>query len=161
MTGSVRGNAFAILRAACLGGILLALALSVRGQDSSGCASTVREFRSLLGDSAYSTVWTEISMDDGRPLVVSIAERNGALFLEFTKTGAGLWAEISGTICKSGVDFEVRTTREQIHLGPAATWMLGLALTNSGVFTLRRRAPNQLQIETQGWSGRFVPGVIN
>lgn len=100
-------------------------------------------------------------MDDGKPLVVTIVERNGALLLEFIKTGEGLWAEISGVICNNGVDLELRMSKEQISLGPAAHWMLSIALANGGIFTLRRRMSSQLQIETQGWSGRFVPTAMN
>lgn len=100
-------------------------------------------------------------MNDGKPLVVSIVERNGALSLEFMKTGEGLWAEISGAVCKSGVDLEVRMRKEQISLGPAANWVLSLALANGGVFTLHRRVANELHIETQGWSGRFVPTAMD
>ena len=100
-------------------------------------------------------------MDDGKPLVVSIIERNGALSLEFIKTGEGLWAEVSGVVCKAGGDLEVRMAKEQVNLGPAANWMLSLALANGGVFTMRRRVSNQWQIETQGWSGRFVPTAMD
>lgn len=100
-------------------------------------------------------------MDDGKPMVVSIIERNGRLLLEFIKTGEGMWAVISGVICKSGVDLEARMSKEQIVLGPAANWMISLAIANGGIFTMRRRLANQLQIETQGWSGRFIPTAIN
>ena len=100
-------------------------------------------------------------MDDGKPLVVSIIERNGALSLEFMKTGEGAWAEVSGVICKAGGDLEVRTTKEQVSVGPAANWMLSLALANGGVFTMHRHVSNQWQIQTRGWSGRFVPALTD
>ena len=96
-------------------------------------------------------------MDDDKPLVVSIIERNGALSLEFLKVGQGLWAKTSGVICKTGTSLEARVSKEQIIVGPAANWMLSLALANGGVFTMHRHASNRLQIETQGWSGRFAP----
>lgn len=100
-------------------------------------------------------------MSDGKPLVVSIVERNGGLLLEFIKTGEGMWAEVAGVICKSGLDLKLRTTKEQICLGSAANWMLRLALANGGLFTLQRPAANQLRIATHGWNGRFVPtGVL-
>jgi hypothetical protein len=138
---------------------LLMFPFAVGAQETAGCASTLKSFRGLLGDAAFSSRWIEVSMDDGKPLLVDIVERNGTLQLAFVKTGAGLWAEVSGVICRNGVDFEARIAREQVVLGPAAHWALGFALANGGVFTLRRRAPNQLQIETQGWSGRFAPAV--
>ena len=52
-------------------------------------------------------------------------------------------------------------SKEQIVLGPAANWMVSLAIANGGIFTMRRPLANQLQIETQGWSGRFIPTAIN
>jgi len=140
---------------------MLLLPFAALAQDGPGCASTLGEFRRLLGDASFASHWSEVSMDDGKPLVVAIAERNGMLRLEFTKTGAGLWAEISGVICKSGIDYEARISKEQIVLGPGAHWTLALALGNGGVFTLRRRSSNQLLIETQGWSGRFAPLAAN
>lgn len=114
----MRGLSIAIL--------LLLFSLSAHAQDSPGCATTIKALRILAGDPLFSSRWSEISMDDGKPLVVSIVERNGALSLEFIKTGEGLWAEISGAICKTGADLELRTTKEQVSLGPAANWMLGL-----------------------------------
>jgi hypothetical protein len=141
--------------------LFLLLSLGAHADNGSGCASTIKELRILAGDPIFSNRWTEISMDDGKPMVASIIERNGKLLIEFIKTGEGLWAEISGVICKTGLDLEARISKEQIVIGPAANWMLSLAIANGGVFTLRRHLSNQLQIETQGWSGRFVPTVIN
>lgn len=141
--------------------VLLLLSFGAHADSGSGCASTIKELRILAGDPIFSKRWAEVSMDDGKPMVVSIIERDGKLLIEFIKTGEGLWAEISGVICKTGLDLEARTSKEQIVIGPAANWMLSLAIGNGGVFTLRRHISNQLQIETQGWSGRFVPTVLN
>lgn len=96
-------------------------------------------------------------MDDGKPLLVSILEKDGSLFVEFIKTGQGLWAQSAGVICKSGADMEIRFTAEQIRMGPAANWALRLALGRGGKFTLTRLAPEQLRIATTGWSGTFSP----
>ncbi|MFZ4539132.1 hypothetical protein [Propionivibrio sp.] len=137
------------------------LTLSAHAHDAHGCAATIKDLRILADDPSFARRWSEVSMDDGKPLVVTIVERNGALLLEFIKTGEGLWAEISGVICNNGVDLELRMSKEQISLGPAAHWMLSIALANGGIFTLRRRMSSQLQIETQGWSGRFVPTAMN
>ena len=96
-------------------------------------------------------------MDDGKPLRISIRENNDALTLEFIKTGEGRWAELTGVICKIGADLELRFGKEQVHLGPAANWMLRLALADGGVFRLRQPAPALLHIATHGWSGHFRP----
>lgn len=149
------------IRGSCLAIFLLLISINVHAYDVPGCASSIGELRTLVGDPLFSSRWVEVSMDDGKPMVVSIIERNGKLLLEFIKTGEGMWAVISGVICKSGIDLEARISKEQIVLGPAANWVVNLAIANGGIFTMRRRLANQLQIETQGWSGRFIPTAIN
>ncbi len=94
-------------------------------------------------------------MDDGKPLIVSILERNGALFVEFIKTRQGLWAESFGVICKTEGGLDIRFTAEQIHFGPAASWVLRYALGNGGKFTLSKLGPKTLRMTTTGWSGIF------
>jgi hypothetical protein len=145
------------MRIVCFAILLPLLPTLAQAHDTPDCASTIQELRMLTGDPQFSRRWEEVSMDDGKPLVVSIVERNGSLRLEFMKTGEGLWAEIAGALCKTGNDLEARMSRDQISLGSSANWIFRLALANGGVFTLRRHLPSQLQIETRGWSGRFVP----
>ncbi|MDR3368369.1 MAG: hypothetical protein P4L88_04350 [Rhodoferax sp.] len=96
-------------------------------------------------------------MDDGKPLMVSISEKNGALSVAFVKRTKGLWADISGEICQADKDMEIRFTAEQIHFGPAASWVLRYVLGNGGKFTLTRIGAKQLRVATTGWSGIFVP----
>jgi hypothetical protein len=98
-------------------------------------------------------------MDDGKPLLVSILEKNGSLWLEFIKTREGLWAQSAGVICRSGQDFETRFGPEQIRLGPAANWVLRFALANGGKFTLTRLGSDKLRIAGGGWSGTFFPSA--
>lgn len=160
MSGASPQPALGARRGACIA-LLALLPLAATAQETGACASTLSEFRLLLDDSSFSNQWTEVSMDDGKPLLLSIAERNGALTIEFVKTGVGLWAEISGVVCKRGAELEARVGKDRISLGPAAHWLLALALANGGVFTLSRRSAKQLQIETPGWSGRFVPTASN
>jgi hypothetical protein len=120
------------------------------------CVSTIAELKVLLADPPISLRWEETTMDDAKPLVVSIAERNGALSVEFVKATKGVWADISGVICKSDKAMEMRFTAEQIHFGPAASWVLRYALGNGGKFTLTRLGEKQVQVQTTGWSGDFV-----
>jgi hypothetical protein len=122
---------------------------------SPACASTIPDLASLMGERALSEEWLETTMDDGRPLVMSIAEGDGVLMLGFTKTGEGLWAQSSGVVCKTETGLEAKFSRKQIRLGPAAGWLLRSVLKNGGKFTLTRLAPNQLRIATRGWSGDF------
>ena len=137
----------------------LLLSLHSGAHASPSCAATVGELGVLLGDQAFPLTWEETTMDDGKPLVMSIVEKNGSLFLEFTKTGEGLWAESTGVICKIGTDFEARFSGKQIRLGPAANWMLRYALRDGGKFTLTRLGSDQLRIATSSWSGTFCPTV--
>lgn len=146
-------------RAAFTAVLLILLSMSANAHVVPGCAATIKELRALVDDPAFSSRWTEASMDDGKPMSVSIFERNGVLQLQFIKAGEGLWADISGVICKNGPDLEARFSKEQITVGPAAHWLVGLGIANGAVFTLRRRLSNQLQIETSGWRGSFVPSV--
>lgn len=95
-------------------------------------------------------------MDDAKPLIVSISEKNGALSVAFVKTTKGLWADISGMICQTDQAMEIRFTAAQIRFGPAASWLLRYALGNGGKFTLTRQADQRLQVQTTGWSGIFV-----
>jgi hypothetical protein len=123
---------------------------------SSGCIASLAELRKVLGDQRAKLQWEETSMNDGKPLVVSIFEGNGALVLEFVKTAEGLWAEGTGAVCSNGADLEIRFERDQLRLGPASGWLLRSLLGQGGKFTLTRLGADQLRIATTGWSGTFV-----
>lgn len=137
--------------------LFLSLLVSLSGQahGSQACVATLGELRTLLGDPAFPLKWEETTMTDGKPLLVSIHENKGALFLEFMKTREGLWAESAGVICKTGEDLEFQFTGDQIRLGPAANWMLRHALGSGGKFTLTQLGSGQLRIATSGWNGTF------
>lgn len=141
--------------------LCLPLLLSAHSQahELQACASTMGELKLMLGEQVFPLKWEETSMDDGKPLVVSIVENNGALYMEFIKTREGLWAESAGVICKAGANLETRFTGEQIRLGPAANWVLRYALRNGGKFTMTKLETGQLRIATSGWSGVFAPRV--
>lgn len=121
------------------------------------CASTFDELRHLAGEPTFASRWEETSMTDGKPLVVSISEQDGSLFLGFIKTREGLWAEGPVAVCASNAELEARIARNRIHVGPAAHWLLRHSLGEGATFTLRRLATGQLRIATPGWSGIFSP----
>ena len=75
------------MRGVCIAIWLLLLSLSVHAHDAADCASTLSALRVLASDPLFSSRWAEVSMRDGKPLVVSIVERNGVLLLEFMKSG--------------------------------------------------------------------------
>lgn len=128
-------------------------------QAAAPCAQTIAALRALVADPSFPLQWTETSMDDGRPLVLSIRERNGVLFVEFMKTDEGLWAEGASVVCASGAAFVVRIPADQIRAGPAANWLVQYTLSAGGQFTLTRLGAERLQVGTPGWSGTFLPGA--
>ncbi len=123
------------------------------------CAANVSQLRALLGDSALPLVWEEISMSDGRPLVLSLDERDGSLALAFVKTGEGLWAQGRGVVCRQGAGYEARFGEGGLQVTPAANWLLRIALQGSGSVQLRYSLPPQLRVAAPGWNGTFVPGA--
>ena len=132
------------------------LPLSAHAQAPEKCASTMVELKELLHDQAFSLKWEETTMDDGKPLVVSISEKGGVLSVEFVKQTKGLWADISGVICQTDKDLEIRFSAEQIRFGPAASQVLRYVLSPGGKFTLTRIGAKQLRVATNGWSGDFA-----
>jgi hypothetical protein len=137
--------------------ISLMAALGGHANETQKCATSLGDLRVLLGDPAFPLTWEETTMGDGKPLVVSIGEKNGALLLVFTKTREGLWAESGGALCQAGADLEIRFARQQIRVGPAAGWIVRHALGNGGKFTLTTLGAERLRIATGGWDGIFVP----
>ena len=134
--------------------------LALAGADAlaaPACVTSLNELRNVIGDQRASLQWEETSMNDGKPLVVSIFESQGALVLEFIKTKEGLWAEGTGAVCGSGANLEISFDKNQLRMGPASGWLLRSLLGQGGKFTLTRLGADQLRIATSGWSGTFVP----
>jgi hypothetical protein len=137
----------------------LALALALAALDcraSEGCAATLDGLRAILAQPDFPLRWRETSMTDGRPLVLSVLERNGALVLEFVKTGESLWADGDFVVCRQGGGLQARAGAHQMRLGPAASWLTRLALSRGGTFTLARTRSGGLAVATSGWDGLFV-----
>ena len=135
--------------------LLLPLLLSNTATASPNCATTLSELKTMMGEQAFPLKWEETSMDDGKPLLVNITESKGMLNMRFTKTGEGLWAESGGVLCKTETGLETRFSGDQIHVGPAANWVLRYALKKGGKFTLTQVGTDQLHIATSGWRGTF------
>lgn len=135
--------------------MLLALAA---GGAQAGCARTLDDLRRLLGDPRFPLTWEETTMRDGRPLVVTLDEQPGGLWISFVKTGEGPWAEGLASLCGNADALEANLG-PSLRVGPAAGWLLRQALQLAPVVRLRRTADGKLQIATAGWSGSFVPGA--
>jgi hypothetical protein len=136
--------------------LLLLLLAAGTCRAASPCAQTIADLRAMLADDSFALKWRETTMDDGKPLLLSISERGGLLVLQFVKTDEGLWAEGASMVCRNGGDYEVRLAAEQIRLGPAASWTMQAAMSNGGQFTLTRLGAGQLRVATTGWSGTFA-----
>jgi hypothetical protein len=134
----------------------LLLPLGSQAQETRPCAATIEELKLMLGDQTFPLRWEETSMSDGKPLTVAILEKNNSLYLQFIKDKEGLWAESRGVICQAGSELGIEFTREQIRFGPAANWVLRIAMGNGGKFVLSRVDAGKLQISTNGWQGVFV-----
>ena len=135
----------------------LAPQLPAAATEPARCAATFDELRSMAGDPNFAARWEETSMSDGKPLVVSIKDQGGSLFLEFVKLREGVWAEGPAQICAAAIGLEATIGRSRIHIGPAAHWLVRQSLGAGATFTLRRLATGQLRIAAPGWSGVFLP----
>lgn len=137
--------------------LALLLPLHSHAQAPAKCVTTLTDLKALLRDPGFPLQWEETTMDDGQPLMVTIAEKDGALSVAFVKTSRGLWADITGSICQTEQALEIRFTDKQIHFGPAASWVLRYVLSSGGQFTLSRNGAQKMRVSTTGWSGLFVP----
>jgi hypothetical protein len=134
---------------------LVCLSLRAAAFEPQHCAASLEGLGRLAGDPPLPLRWEETSMTDGKPLIVSILEKDGSLFLEFMKTREGLWAEGAAVICKKRAGLEAHII--QIRMGPAAHWILRLSEGQGRTFAISRQSTGQLQIATPGWSGVFLP----
>lgn len=120
------------------------------------CANDITSFRKMFADDTFPLIWEETTADDGKPLIVTIAEKDSKIFLEFNKTKEGLWASGTADICKDD-EIVADIKKDQIKLGKAAHWVLKMSMKNGAKFTLTKLKPLVLKISTFGWKGEFVP----
>lgn len=139
--------------------VLAGLALASAAQAHAHCATSVAQLRTMLKDQDFPLSWEETGMRDARPLMVTLDDRQGALFISFVKTGEGLLAEGPARVCRDEERIEARFLRETLQLGAAASWMLRNALQAGAAVSLHRVGPGRLRIGTFGWNGDFVPGA--
>lgn len=120
------------------------------------CAASLGGLRELLVDPPMALRWRETTMTDGKPLVLTLLERDGVLVLEFVKSGEGLWAESEFVICRHGDALEARARPGQVRTGPAANWLTRLAFRGGGSFRLTPLGAGRLRIEASAWAGTFA-----
>jgi hypothetical protein len=137
--------------------VALGLALASPVCQARDCALTVAELRALVQQPVFPLRWQETTMQDDKPLVVTLSERDGGLHLQFVKSREGLWAEGAASVCMNNGTLEAVLSRHRISVGPAAHWLLRQSLAYGARFVLAPKPGGQLHIETPGWSGTFVP----
>lgn len=137
--------------------LVACLAFAASAAAHAECADSIAQLRGLLADSAFPLRWEETGTEDGRPLLVSLDERGGGLFISFAKTGEGILAEGPARVCRDEHRLQARFARGELQLGPAASWLLKTALRAGAAVSLQRTGPAQLRIVTPGWNGEFVP----
>jgi hypothetical protein len=126
--------------------VTIAMVLFGCGAAASDCGKDVAELRRLSGDPSFPLQWTEVGMDDGKPLVLELRDRGGSLHIRLAKTHEGLWAEGTGTVCVIRGGLEIRFDAGQLHPGPAANWLLRQSLQASGRLTFTRPAADDMKV---------------
>lgn len=135
---------------------LTLLALPIAVFPGERCAGTFAEVGALLGRQGFARAWREVSMNDGKPLVLRIVGDGAALRLAFVKTDEGLWAEGPVHICVRGARVKAEVAGEQLKVGPAAGWAVRQMLAAGAIFELTPlRESGRLRISAGGWSGDF------
>jgi hypothetical protein len=124
--------------------------------EAGACARSLAQLRQLAGHPALPMQWREISMSDGKPLEISITERDGSLFLEFIKSHEGLWAQGKASICRSDAGGEAQLQPAGFRLGPAAHWILRSSFDRGASLNISWPSAGEMRISTPGWTGTFA-----
>ena len=131
---------------------------------SPNCVETKVEVRELMTKSVgseFSQVlesgWSETTADDGKPLQITVSEKEGKLYMVFNKTNEGIWAEGPAQVCESEGSLKLRVTGKMIKLGSAAPWPIRFTMSGGANLGLKFKAADKLHVSTTGWSGDFVP----
>lgn len=120
------------------------------------CATSVAELRAVLQDPFFPLAWEETETRDPRPLLVTLDDRPGGLFISFW-TSEGLLAEGPARVCRVEDRVEARFLRDGLQLGPSASLLLKTALRAGAAVSLQRTGEERMRIGSFGWTGEFVP----
>ena len=151
----MRAAAF-IRRCIRVGACLGVAALPLGAHAGTACAASLAELRALLGDPEFPLHWRETTMKDGRPLELTIGERDDVLFVSIEKDHEGVWVQGPGALCAKGENLEIHFARNTMTIGSAAHWAVRWSLAAGADFTLSRLDASRLRVRTTGWSGQFV-----
>ena len=125
---------------------LVLLSGSTLAQAQAACLRSVSELKA----NDVKTRWQETTENDGKPLVISIANGGNGLVYSATKAGS-LWLTGSVSVCRSGggTDITLANTRATSNVPMLAR--MALPSTQSA-----RIVNNQIKLGGGGWGGTFV-----
>jgi hypothetical protein len=115
------------------------------------CASTISGLRNLVGNPAASLNWVQNTRKD--PLRLNLSQGRGAILLNLSNS-KGLWADVTGVVCKTGAESYVARV-SNLSWGPAAPALVKMARIREIQLSL----PYQtlLQVSVSGFSFEFRP----
>lgn len=100
---------------------LMLFSLASLASRTDECATSISELKTLVGNSAISLNWKETTNDN--PLSLKISNSRDNLLRLKLATSSGEWADVTGVVCKKGVQsFEARVNN--IVWGQAAPSMV-------------------------------------
>ncbi len=130
---------------------LIAILLISFASHAQECATTVAELKILMGNNGLPLNWAENTKKD--PLTLRLSNGAGALRLKLTSP-KGDWADVTGVICKKGMDSYVAKVNN-IVWGPAAPNMVKAAKIKE--FKIKMPYQTQLKVSVSFFSFEFSP----
>ena len=110
------------------------------------CFSTIREIKA----NNVRTRWQETTENDGKPLVITIADGANGLVYSARKAGA-VWLTGNVSVCRTGGSTEITLKNTKATSNVPMLARLALPSRQSGHIT-----NNQIRLKGGGWSGTFV-----
>lgn len=113
------------------------------------CANSIAELKNIVGNPALSTRWVENAKKNQLTLNLS---NNGSNLKLLLTTAKGMWATVTGTICKVAPE-QYAATVANMSWGPAAPGLVKLFRLK----TIRMDMPyqNQLKVTAKGMNFHF------
>jgi hypothetical protein len=110
------------------------------------CFSTVRDVKA----NNVRTRWQETTENDGKPLLISIADGANGLVYSAKKAGS-LWLTGNVSVCRSGDATEITLKNTRATSNVPALARLALPSAQSAYIV-----NNQIKLSGGGWGGTFV-----
>lgn len=110
------------------------------------CLKTVREVKA----EGVKTRWLETTENDGKPLMISIADGANGLVYSAIKAGAP-WLSGNVSVCRSGGATEITLKNTKATSNVPLLARLALPSTQSAAIV-----NNQIKLGGAGWGGTFV-----